>query len=86
MIPMPEPQKMPVEDVIRHVAALIRKAERQLMAVQDEVRHLDPAADITRTSAMMVEISKILTRRRTLIEVWEFASNAVWRSHIVNNQ
>lgn len=84
-MPVPGTQKASFEDVIRHTAALIRMSERSLVALQEQARQLDQD-DTAKTAVMMVEIGKVLTRRRTLIEVWEYASNAVWHSPIVNNQ
>jgi len=82
--PKTEPHKTPIEEVIAEVAGKIRQAERMLVGLQGEMDLVIQAGNLTQSSEKIVEVARWMTRRRTLIEVWELATNKVWHSHIVN--
>lgn len=77
------PSRSSLGEVIAYTENMIQEAERRLLDMQVEFTKPE-AANVAQISGQMVMAAKWLTRRRTLIEVWEHATNQVWQSRLVN--
>lgn len=74
-----EPHKTSIEEILQTLDLKIRAAEKVVVRLKLDA---DEAINEVRRGKLLRDLSTWMTRRRTLIEVWEHASNVVWTSKI----
>jgi len=70
-----------VEEAARTIELKIRQAEKTLRGLHQDFEMINKAA-LPQLSYKLTDITKWTARRRTLIEIWEFLTDQVWKSGI----
>lgn len=65
------------------IGVKIRSTEEALLALNEEFGLLLPKANLAQINTNVVQLAQLMTRRRTLIEVWELLTRRVWSSEPV---
>lgn len=66
------------EQITLHLTVKIRNANMVLEVLSDELTGLSRHPHTFQISTKIMELAKCATRRNTLIEMWEYATNRQW--------
>ena len=60
------------------IAVKIYQVNRVLLTMNEQLERILPHAELPEVNRRVTEMAQSMTRRRTLIEVWEMATGKVW--------
>lgn len=78
----PAQHRTSIDEVLLYISAKIQAAEREVHRCQAATSALESMKDrsLPEFTEKVMEMTQWMSRRRTLIEIWEFSSNQVWVS------
>lgn len=71
-------QPVTAEQIIGHLAVKIQNTDLAMDVLADELTVLSRRPRSFEVNSKIMEMAKCATRRKTLIELWEFATNRRW--------